>query len=115
MGNPVVQWQIISADPDATVAFYRKLFGWKETRANALGYRQLGTQSNGIDGGVWPGPPDVQPFTQLFIEVADLSDNLARAKELGAQVIVPASVLPDGRTMAVLRDPTGLPFAVCTR
>lgn len=114
MGNPVVRWQIISADPDSTVSFYRQLFGWTDTRDNALGYRQLSTGSNGIDGGVWPGPPDVQSFVQLFVEVPDVEKHIARATKLGAQVIVPASALPDGDTMAVLRDPAGLPFAICS-
>jgi uncharacterized protein len=114
MGNPVVRWQIISADPGSTVSFYRQLFGWTDTRDNALGYRQLSTGSNGIDGGVWPGPPDAQSFVQLFVEVPDVEKHIARATKLGAKVIVPASALPDGDTMAVLRDPAGLPFAICS-
>lgn len=114
MGNPVVRWQIISANPDSTASFYRQLFGWTDTRDNALGYRQVDTGSNGIDGGVWPGPAEVQSFVQLFIEVPDIEKHVARATGLGAQVIVPVSVLPDGDTMAVLRDPAGLPFAICT-
>jgi predicted enzyme related to lactoylglutathione lyase len=114
MGNPVVRWQIICADPDSTVSFYRQLFGWTDTRDNALGYRQVDTGSNGIDGGVWPGPPQVQPFVQLFIEVPDVARHIERATRLGAQVIVPDSVLPDGDRMAVLRDPAGLSFAICS-
>ena len=112
MGQPVVRWQIISADPDATVGFYRELFGWTEKRDNALGYREINTGTNGLHGGVWPGPPEAQSFVQLFVEVPDVETHIARATKLGAQVLVPASTLPDGDTMAVLRDPTGLPFAI---
>ena len=113
MGNPVVRWQIVSANPDSIASFYRQLFDWTDTRDNALGYRQVNTGSIGIDGGVWPGPPGVQPFVQLFIEVPDVEKHIARATRLGAQVLVPASALPEGDTMAVLRDPGGLPFAIC--
>ena len=112
MGQPVVRWQIISSDPEATASFYRDLFGWTEKRDNALGYRQLTTGTNGIDGGVWPAPPDVQSFVQLFVEVPDVEMHIARATRLGAQVLVPPSALPDGDTMAVLRDPSGLAFGI---
>jgi predicted enzyme related to lactoylglutathione lyase len=112
MGQPVVRWQIISANPDATVAFYRDLFGWTEKRDNALGYREVITGTNGMDGGVWPAPPEAQSFVQLFVEVPDVEKHISRATTLGAEVIVPASALPDGDTMAVLRDPAGLPFGI---
>ena len=50
---------------------------------------------------------------QLFVEVLDVDDCIAKAIRLGAKVLVPKSVLPDGDTMAVLLDPTGLSFGVC--
>ena len=112
MGQPVVRWQIISANPDSTISFYRDLFGWSEKRDNALGYREVLTGSSGMDGGVWPAPPEAQSFVQLFVEVPDVEKHVTRATKLGAQVLVPASVLPDGETMAVLRDPTGLAFGI---
>ena len=37
----------------------------------------------------------------------------AFARSLGGKVLVPKSVLPDGDTMAVLHDPTGISFGVC--
>ena len=64
-------------------------------------------------GGVWPAPPGQTSLVQLFMEVADVDDCIAKALTLGAKVIVPKSVLPDGDTMAVLLDPTGLSFGVC--
>ena len=114
MPDPVVRWQILSAAPDQSVAFYQKLFAWKVSSANALGYRELRSgHEAGIDGGVWPAPPGVKSFVQLFVEVPDLDACIANATGLGAQVLIPKSVLPDGDAMAVLLDPTGLSFAVC--
>jgi predicted enzyme related to lactoylglutathione lyase len=112
--HPVVRWQIVSPNPDATVGFYRKLFRWDASQANALGYRELRPGGGGIDGGVWPAPEPERPFVQLFIAVPDVEDYVSRAAALGAKVLVPASVLPDGDTMAVLLDPLGLAFAICT-
>jgi predicted enzyme related to lactoylglutathione lyase len=114
MPNPVVRWQIISPEPDQSAGFYQKLFAWKLSQANALGYRELLSGNDvGIDGGVWPAPPGVKGFVQLFVEVPDLDACIARATGLGAQILIPNSVLPDGDTMAVLLDPTGLSFGVC--
>ena len=113
MGSPVVRWQIVAPDPDATLAFYRQLFGWTVSQANALGYREVAAGDGGIGGGVWPAPPQATPFVQLFVAVPDVEAHLQRATELGARVLVPTTALPDGDTMAVLLDPTGLAFAIC--
>ncbi len=115
MGNPVVRWQIVSPQPEAVATFYSKLFGWSVKSDNALGYRELVTGNpDGIDGGVWPAPPQATGFVQLFIEVPDIDASIAAAEKLGASVIVPKSLLPDGDSMAVLRDPTGMSVAICT-
>ena len=116
MPNPVVRWQIVSPSPDKVAGFYQKLFDWKLSTANALGYRELAigaAPGASVDGGVWPAPPGVTGFVQLFIEVPDVEASLTKAVALGAKVLVPKSVLPDGDTMAVLHDPTGLPFGLC--
>jgi len=116
MPNPVVRWQIVSPEPEKVATFYQKLFGWKPSNANALGYRELVTEvkpPGPVDGGVWPAPPGTKSFLQIFVEVPDVERSIEKAIELGAKIIVPKSVLPDGDTMAVLHDPTGLPFVVC--
>jgi uncharacterized protein len=115
MGSPVVRWQIVTPDAEGEAEFYRKLFGWSVRTDNALGYREITTgDERGIDGGVWPAPPQATTFVQLFMQVDDVDDAIRRATELGAAVIVPKSPLPDGDTLAILRDPAGLPFGVMT-
>lgn len=114
MPNPVIRWQMVSPEPDKATTFYKKLFDWKLSQANAMGYRELSSgEKSGVDGGVWPSPPGQKGLIQLFIEVEDVDDCIAKATKLGATIIVPKSVLPDGDTMAVLLDPTGLSFGVC--
>jgi uncharacterized protein len=114
MSNPVVRWQILSPEPAKSAVFYEKLFDWKLSRANELGYRELNSGVTGsIDGGVWPAPPAERSFVQLFIEVDDIDAAVVKATNLGAQVLVPKSALPDGDVMAILEDPSGLSFGVC--
>jgi uncharacterized protein len=116
MGNAVLHWQIVSKDPQASAKFYGKLFDWKIDSANALGYREVKTgAAAGIDGGIWPCPPEGHGLVQLFMEVEDVAACLLQAQALGARVIVPESDLPDGDTMAILLDPTGLTFGIYQR
>src|ERR1700754_4837448 len=113
VGNPVVQWQIVAKEPEAVARFYASLFGWKVNTNNALGYRAIDTGSpRGINGGVWPSPPEGHNLVQLYVEVDDIDVCIAKAQALGASVIVPKSELPDGDALAIVLDPAGLSFGL---
>lgn len=113
MGNPVLQFQILSKEPDKTAEFYAELFGWKIDANNPLGYRRIDTGSDrGIQGGIWPAPSQAPSFAQLFVGVKDVREFVGSAEKLGARVLIPPTVLPEGDEMAVLLDPQGLSFAL---
>jgi len=113
MGSPVMQFQILSKAPEETARFYGSLFGWKIDANNPMGYRQIDTGSReGIQGGIWPAPPQSSNFVQLFMRVEDVGASVQRAQELGAKVLIPPTVLPGGDEMAVLHDPQGMAFAM---
>jgi predicted enzyme related to lactoylglutathione lyase len=113
MPNPVTQFQMLSKNPDETAKFYAGLFGWKVDAANPMGYRQIDTGTKaGIQGGVWPAPPQAPSFVQIFISVEDVGAAVKQAGEMSAKVLVPATMLPEGDEMAVLLDPQGMSFAV---
>jgi predicted enzyme related to lactoylglutathione lyase len=114
MSSPVVRWQVLSPDPEASESFLTQLFGWRTDRNNPLGYREVTAGDGGIHGGIWPAPQGAQPFVQLFVKVDDIDASIEKAQALGARVIVPKSVLPGGDAMAVLLDPLGMPIAICT-
>ena len=116
MANPVMQFQILSKRPDETAKFYEELFGWKVDANNALGYRQIETGSKeGIQGGIWPAPPQSPTFVQLFVGVSDVAAAVSQATNLGAKVLIPPTTLPEGDEMAVLHDPQGMSFGVWRR
>src|SRR4029077_20647478 len=105
MGNAVMQFQIISKAPDETARFYSALFGWKVDADNPMGYRRIDTgSSQGIQGGIWPAPPQAPNFVQLFVQVDDVPAAVLRATGLGAKLLIPATRLPEGDEMAVLHD-----------
>ncbi|MFN8572093.1 MAG: VOC family protein [Gemmatimonadaceae bacterium] len=115
MGNPVMQFQMLSRNPEQAAEFYRAMFGWTINADNPMGYRQVQTGAGrGIDGGIWPAPPEVNAFVQLFIEVPDVDASVATATSLGGHVIMPTQRLPQGETMAILQDVQGLTFGVYT-
>jgi predicted enzyme related to lactoylglutathione lyase len=116
MAHPVLQFQMISQAPDKTASFYSSLFGWTIDAANPLGYRRIDTgAAEGIQGGIWPAPPQALAFVQLFVAVDDVKAAVSQAQGLGAQVIMPPALLPEGDEMAVLHDPQGMAFAVWRR
>jgi predicted enzyme related to lactoylglutathione lyase len=116
MGNPVMQFQILSKAPDETAQFYSTLFGWTVSADNPMGYRQINTGSaEGIQGGIWPAPPQSPNFVQLFVAVGDVRASVKKAEELGAKLLIPPTTLPEGDEMAVLHDPQGMSFALWRR
>jgi predicted enzyme related to lactoylglutathione lyase len=113
MGAPVMQWQIVSRNPEKAAEFYGALFGWQANADNALGYRTIDTGSaHGIQGGIWPAPPEGHGMVTLYVAVADVAEAVAHAIELGAGVIIPPQKLPDGDEMAVILDPEGIPVGL---
>ena len=116
MSNPVMQFQMISKAPEETARFYSSLFGWKVDADNPMGYRQIHTGSaEGIQGGIWPAPPQATNFVQLFMSVEDVGASVEKALGLGAKVLIPPTMLPEGDEMAVLHDPHGMSFGVWRR
>jgi predicted enzyme related to lactoylglutathione lyase len=116
MGNAVLQFQILSKTPDETAKFYSTMFGWKIDSANPLGYRRIDTDAGeGIHGGIWPAPPQAHNFVQLFVGVDSVQGFAEKAEKLGAKILIPPTMLPEGDEMAVLHDPSGMPFAIWRR
>ena len=113
MGNPVTQFQIVTKDPDQAAEFYGKLFGWAIDANNAMGYRVIKTGSEaGIQGGIWPSPPEGHAMVTLFVEVENVKSAVEQATQLGAKVIIPPQTLPDGDEMALVLDPEGITFGL---
>jgi predicted enzyme related to lactoylglutathione lyase/transcriptional regulator with XRE-family HTH domain len=109
VGQPVMQWQLLAKDAERASRFYAGVFGWNVRTDNAMGYRTVETGAGrGIDGGIWPTPPEGRATVQLFVEVEDFEACLERARELGGSVMMPPQKLPDGDEMALIIDSEGL-------
>ena len=113
MNGAVSHWQMITKDPDVTARFYESLFGWRFSANNAMGYRMVSTNAHkGIDGGIWPAPPEAPETVQLYVEVEDLDASLRRIEDLGGRILMQKQNLPDGDAMALAMDPLGRAFGL---
>jgi predicted enzyme related to lactoylglutathione lyase len=97
-------------DIDAMVSFYTSVFGWKaenvmppEASVDYFMMRQNGKDVTAIGWKNDPSPQMLGPY----IAVTDADATAARARELGANVIVEPFDIDDSGRMAVLQDPTG--------
>ncbi len=106
MASPVVHFEIRSADPDATRAFYAKLFGWTYPDGGIPGYTYV---DSGVEGAVPGGISPLQdggPLVTFFVGVPDVAATLEAAVANGGRVVQPATSVP-GVTFGLLADPQG--------
>jgi len=106
VGHPVVHAEIRTADPDATRAFFSKLFDWSYSDGAYPGYTFVDT---GVDGAL---PTAISPLqgdgdaVLFFVGVADVDAALKRAEELGGRIVQPTQSVP-GVSFGVLAEPQG--------
>ena len=108
--------ELMTPDVDAAKSFYGALFGWKAETMTMGGdgppYTVWMLGDGGI-GGAMPPPMDGMPaFWGVYFAVADCDATVAKAQELGAQVLNGPMEVPEVGRMAALMDPQGAAFSV---
>jgi predicted enzyme related to lactoylglutathione lyase len=113
-----LSWNELSTrDLPAAKAFYTKVFPWT-AKSNPMpdGSEYVEWQIDGksVGGGMTMNaqiPAQVPPHWLVYFAVANTDNTVKRAQELGAQLMMPATDIPQGR-FAVITDPQGATFAV---
>ena len=106
MSSPVVHFEIRSTDPDASRAFYGKLFGWTFPDGGMPGYSYVESGVSGaIPGGISPLQGG-EPLVTFFVGVEDVGATLEAAAAAGGNVVQPATDVP-GVRFGVFADPLG--------
>lgn len=108
--RPVVHWELTALDPERQRAFYGELFHWD------IGGGPIMAIPAGI-GGPEPGPAghlrqSDRPGVTLYVQVRDLRASLARAVELGGELVMEPFDVPGGPTLAAITDPEGNPVTL---
>jgi predicted enzyme related to lactoylglutathione lyase len=103
--------ELVSADHEASFAFYSRLFGWQKSSDFDMGPmgKYLLFNNGGRDlGGMFTKPSEIPaPFWMYYLQVADLDATLARAQEKGARVLNGPMPVPGGARIVQLADPQG--------
>ena len=118
MPGSVIWNENLSREFDANKAFYQAVFGYSYGDMSADGFQyatlDLGGRPVGGIGGIGADQPASTPARwNTYFGVEDTDTVVARAAQLGGQVIAPAFDSPYGR-MAVLSDDQGAVFSVMT-
>ncbi|MBT2387214.1 VOC family protein [Streptomyces sp. ISL-11] len=111
--------ELHTEDPDAALAFYHSLFGWRreELAVPGMTYQVLSTadgdQQEASFGGVTPLRDDTEDTRWVpYFAVEDADAVVTRTQEGGGSVLVPAADVPNIGRIAWLADPFGAPFAI---
>jgi uncharacterized protein len=118
MGQPVVHFEIIGADPESLRAYYGELFGWEldssspvsdaVSEPSSYGFVQHDASSDGvgIPGGVGGGS-GYDPHTIFYVGVPDVEAALQRAEHLGGTRRLGPEQSPSGLVIGHFTDPEG--------
>ncbi|HEU4329180.1 MAG TPA: VOC family protein [Roseiflexaceae bacterium] len=112
-GTPT--WLDLSTpDIDGARAFYKAVFGWDYDIGGPEygGYTNARVDSRPAAGltGPMPGAPPAPAEWGIYFATDDIEADVARAVELGAQVVFPPMVVGPFGSMGVCADPTGATF-----
>ena len=108
--NRIFWLEMASNDIPATAKFYQDLLGWPIVRDEKMDYTMTAFERG--ETGVGFSPVDeeqgVAPGSVLvYVDVPDVDAIIARAKELGAPIILDKTEVPTVGWMAVFGDPGG--------
>ena len=105
--------ELLTKDADAAQAFYAALFGWTYI-VDENGYIMI--QNRGRNNGAMMQMDesfgDMPSMWQPYFTVADIDASIARASELGGNIIIPKTAAPGAGHFAYLNDPAGALFYI---
>ena len=100
-------------DPSPAVDFYAALLGWEMEPIEKDGKLVYVTIKNAgsSNGGIMPSNNGGPPYWLAYFTVPSTEDAIAKARELGGEVLAGPMDIGEGR-ISFLRDPQGAAFAV---
>jgi predicted enzyme related to lactoylglutathione lyase len=111
-----VWYDLMTPDPKAAIAFYGEVVGWKAQPYGDSHYTMWVGQQGPL-GGVMELPEEATkmgapPHWTANVQVADVDQTIARAKELGGRLYHGPEDIPEIGRFAVIGDPQGASIAV---
>jgi predicted enzyme related to lactoylglutathione lyase len=109
--------ELATNDVAAARNFYSQLLGWtlQESTAAGMVYTEIEAAGRRI-GGMWQTSAecggDMPPHWMTYVAVDDVDALAARVPELGGNVCVPPTDIPNVGRFAVINDPTGATLSI---
>lgn len=108
--------ELATNDRETAKEFYTKLFDW-DSRTDEMETTTYTTFLNGerMNAGMvqmteeWG---DIPPHWMVYFAVEDTDRDVERIKELGGQILVPPTDIPEIGRFAVVQDPQGAAFSI---
>lgn len=107
--------ELFSADPDASVAFYRAIggFGHDTMSMDEMGTYNLLTSGGAPRAGIMKKLMPQQAHAWLpYVQVASADATADKAKRLGATIVAPPSDIPNVGRFSILIDPQGASIGI---
>src|SRR5215217_215599 len=109
MANPFVHVELNTTDVNKAKDFYGKLFDWQleDMPMPDMTYTMVKV-GTGTGGGIMKHPmPGAPSFWLSYVAVDDIKTATAKAKSLGATMIVENKEVPGAGWLSIFTDPTG--------
>src|SRR5690242_14895955 len=111
-----VWYDLMTTDPEGAKAFYTAVAGWGTQVWEEMSYT-MWTVGGAPIGGTRKLPDEAvasgaRPHWLGHVAVPDVDATIARARELGATVMVPPSDIPTVGRYSIFNDPQGALIAV---
>lgn len=122
MPNPsgsYIWYELMTSDPEAANAFYRKVVGWSfgDAAEGFNGYRMINRADGGFAGGVLPITDDMarhgaKPGWLGYVYVDDVDRSVAAFVAAGGKAWMPPTDIPNVGRVALVSDPQAAPIYV---
>ena len=110
MSNRIMWLELASSDIPASAKFYQELFDWPILKDEQMDYTMTAFEGDatGVGFSAVSEEQGVTPGSVLvYVDVADVDATIARAKELGAPILLDKTEIPTVGWMAIFGDPGG--------
>ena len=113
--------ELLTTDVEAARKFYSELFGWNiEPVTDAL-HQDMQYNLVKVDGteigGIMAVPPQAEgmpPSWGTYVTVDDVDAAAAKVRELGGDIVVPLTDIPEVGRFCVIKDPQGAVISMIT-
>lgn len=113
--------EIATSNLDVCKTFYSELFGWNLKRSETVGaemeYIEFGVGDDCMSGGMHQMGEEygnAPSHWMSYVAVDNVDESAGKVVELGGNVCVPPTDIPNVGRFSVITDPTGATFSIIT-